>query len=191
MPVDDRGKKIWQGTGMKQIVIKILAVSALAALTACADDGHPSPTKLYCPNVAVLQQTSQLDAFLPSRPDVSGQITEALVTGVAGSCDLEAKKQLARVTFKIGFDATNGPANHFEPLDLPYFVSIVDGDQIASKSLYQIPISFEGNISSAAAASRTMTVELPNVPETANIQVLVGFQLTPEQLVYAQDHPAR
>ena len=68
---------------------------------------------------------------------------------------------------------------------------MVDGEQIASKSLYKIPISFEGNLSSAAAASPTMTVELPNVPESARVQVLVGFQLTPEQLVYAQDHPAR
>jgi hypothetical protein len=175
---------------MKQLVIKIFAISALATLAACADDDSAKPN-LFCPNVAVLQQTSQLDAFLPSRPDVSGLITEALITGVAGSCDLAAKKQLLKVTFKIGFDASNGPANHFEPLELPYFVSVVDGEQIASKSLYKIPISFEGNLSSAAAASPTMTVELPNVPESARVQVLVGFQLTPEQLVYAQDHPAR
>jgi len=190
MPVDDRSKNIWQGTGMKQIVIKLVALTALSALAACADDGPRGP-KLYCPDVAVLQQTSQLDAFLPSRSDVSGQVTEALITGVAGSCDLEAKKQMLRVTFQIGFDATNGPANHFGTLELPYFVSVVDGTRIESKSLYSVPISFEGNLSSAAGASKSMTVELPNVPETAQTQVLVGFQLTPEQLVYAQDHPAR
>jgi len=174
---------------MKQIVIKIFIMSALGALAACADDGHAA--NQFCPNVAVLQQTSQLDAFLPNRSDVAGQVTEALVTGVAGTCVLEPKKGLLRVTFRIGFDATNGPANHFAPLELPYFVSVVDGEQIASKSLYKIPLSFAGNLSTAAAVSPAMTVELPNVPESAQVQVLVGFQLTPEQLVYAQDHPAR
>jgi len=190
MPVDDRSKNIWQGTGMKQIVIKFVSLTALSALAACADDGPRGP-KLYCPDVAVLQQTSQLDAFLPSRSDVTGQVTEALITGVAGSCDLEAKKQQVRVSFKVGFDATNGPANDFATLELPYFVSVVEGERILSKSLYKIPVSFTGNLSSAAAASQTMTVELPNVPDSAHVQVLVGFQLTPEQLVYAQDHPAR
>jgi len=174
---------------MKQSFIKVFVICALGTLAACADDSHGP--NLFCPNVAVLQQTSQLDEFLPNQPDVSGQVTEALVTGVAGSCELEPKKGLLRVTFKIGFDATNGPANHFAKLELPYFVTVVDGEQIASNSLYEIPISFEGNLSSAAAASPAMTVELPNVPESARVQVLVGFHLTQEELVYAQDHPAR
>jgi predicted small lipoprotein YifL len=164
---------------MKQIFMPAIFV-ALFGLAACGSDG-PAP-HLYCPNVAVLEQASVLNDYLPGRTDVAAQLTSAKVTGVAGSCVLEPKKKLLKVTFQAGFSATNGPANHFATLNLPYFVSISQGDNIISKNAYSIPMSFDGNTSTTSATSKPVTVELSNVPESADIDVLVGFQLTQQQL---------
>jgi hypothetical protein len=160
----------------------------LLALAGCGAD-HPDP-KFYCPNVAVLQQTSQLDEFLPSGMNITDEITEAHVTGVAGACTLQPSLHAVRVSFQIGFTATNGPANKANALELPYFVSVVRGDRILSKQLYHIPVSFDGNVSIAGVTSKPVNVELPDLRVNDGTQILVGFQLTPEQEVYAQDHPS-
>jgi hypothetical protein len=111
------------------------------------------------------------------------------LAGVAGSCDLEPGKHAVVVTFRIGFEASNGPANRAAMVELPYLVSITDGPTIISKDLYTIKVAFDGNVIDGTATSKPVTVELPNVPETAGMQILVGFQLSPEQLAYATDHP--
>ncbi len=155
----------------------------LLGLAGCGGDG-PAP-HLYCPDVAVLQQASVLNAYLPGRNDVAAQITSATITGVAGSCVLEPKKHLLKVTFQAGFTATNGPANKGAALNLPYFVSISQGNDIISKTPYSIGFSFDGNLSTAAATSKKVTVELANVPDSAATEILTGFQLTPAQLAAA------
>lgn len=175
-----------KGTAMRHASIP--AAVLLLCLATCADD-DALPGKLYCPTVSRVEQLSSLTRFLPSSEDVTAEVTEAHITGVAGSCDLEPAKHEVLVSFKAGFSATNGPANHGATVDLPYFVSVTQGDTVVSKVPYSIPITFDGNITTATAVSKTVKVELPNVRLTQDTEVLVGFQLSPEQLAYATDHP--
>lgn len=164
----------------------IAAFAGVAALSACA--AQP-PLVTNCPNVAVLEQASSVTEFLPGRQDVAAQIAQAKITGVAGSCTLEKKKNLLRVMFQAGFAATNGPANTSQTLVLPYLVSISQGDSIADKVVHTISLSFDGNASTATATSQPQTVELPNTSESASIDILVSFYLTPAQLAYNALHP--
>ena len=167
-----------------------LPVLALTALTGCSGSTPTlSAAAVYCPQVAVLEQASTLTEFLPGRSDISAQITQAQITGVAGSCDTLKKNQLLHVTFKAGFSASNGPANHNQSLTLPYFVAIANGDDIVSKTNYSITLNFNGNVVTAQATSKPVKIELPNTDMSNNIQILVGFQLTPDQLAYAESHP--
>ncbi len=165
----------------------IYALCLPLALAACNADA-PTP-RIYCPNVRVLEQTSSLTQFLPGRQDAGAQITSAHITGVAGACALDGKSVL-HVTFQAGFSATNGPANHGKTLTLPYFVALEDRDDIISKSIDTITIPFNGNTQSASATSQTLSVDVRNIGETEHAEILVGFQLTPDQLAYAASHPA-
>ena len=156
-----------------------LAFGLFCLLAGCRDDAPPT---MYCPNVAVLQQASVLNAYLPGRTDVAAQITSATVTGVAGSCASFKKNTMLRVTFRPGFTATNGPANAGKKLDLPYFVSLSQSDTIISKTPYDITMDFGDNLVTTTATAKPVTVELANVPQSANLDVLVGFQLTPTEM---------
>jgi hypothetical protein len=180
------GKNSGKGRAMKHLPC-LLALLSLSGLAACATD-HPPP--MYCPPVRVLEAGQVLDAFLPGRSDVAAQITEARITGVAGSCTLEKKKGLLVVKFQAGFTASDGPADHGAPLTLPYFVSISQGEDIVSKNAYSITLTFDGNESEASAVSKPITVELPNQRLSTRTDILVSFQLTPAELAYAAAHPA-
>jgi hypothetical protein len=147
---------------------------------------------LQCPQVDVLQQAQTLTAFLPGRTDVAAQITTARITGIAGFCELKRKNKqrpTILVKFKAGFEAGNGPADNGATLALPWFVAITRGDRIISKSEYTAVLKFNGNMSTAEVISKPLKVELPYNRMVGEIQILVGFEMTPVQLAYAAAHP--
>ena len=127
--------------------------------------GGSAAQTLQCPQVDVLQQAQTLTAFLPGRTDVAAQITTAR------------------------FEAGNGPADNGATLALPWFVAITRGDRIISKSEYTAVLKFNGNMSTAEVISKPLKVELPYNRMVGEIQILVGFEMTPVQLAYAAAHP--
>ncbi len=166
----------------------VIACLALPLLIAGCGVSAPKPA-MYCPKPAVLQQAAQMTQFLPGRADIAGQVISARITGVAGSCDSHAKGMNV-VSFQIGFAATRGPAGTAQAQPLQYFVSIVNGDTIVSKSIYGIDFKYDGTADQAVATTKTIKVDAPNMPQSADEQILVGFQMTPAELSYAQSHPA-
>ncbi|HQT64220.1 MAG TPA: hypothetical protein PLT25_12700 [Acidocella sp.] len=156
----------------------LLAAAPLLALAACGGASNPATkTKpVYCPSVAVLEQGNSLTQYLPGRNDVAAQITTASITGVAGDCDVKGDHAPLRLNFKVGFSASNGPADHGRPVSLPYFVAITQGDKIISKQPYSITLKFDGNASTASAVSKSIELQFPNDPSNLNYQVLVSFQ---------------
>src|ERR1700744_2934845 len=158
----------------------------LVGLASCADT---TPPTMFCPHVAVLQQADTVTEFLPGRTDVAAQITTAQITRVAGACVTAHDASVLRVTFRAGFGASNGPANHGATLQLPYFVALSRGDHIIQKHEYTITLHFNGNASTAEATSKPVTLEVGNVGGSQDVQVLVGFEMTPEELDYAAAHP--
>jgi hypothetical protein len=171
---------------MKRQIPACLVPFLLAGLASCSD---APPPPIFCPQVAVLQQAQKVTEFLPGRTDVAAQITTAQITGVAGACVSAHKNTLLRVTFRAGFVASNGPANRSATLQLPYFVALTRGDHIIQKQDYTIALHFNGNASTADATSKPVKLELANVDDSQDVQVLVGFELTPEQRSYAAAHP--
>lgn len=168
---------------------RVLALAALLPVTGCGLATPKVTPPFYCPQTAVLEQAQSLTLFLPNRADVAARISTAQITGISGSCKLQQKKQAVLVTVNTAFQADNGPANNNAPLALPWFVAITDGTKIIQKTSYVQKLKFDGNQSSASAAAKPVKVELPNVPASANLEILIGFEETPAQLAYAAANP--
>ncbi|MDD2705731.1 MAG: hypothetical protein PHU07_10420, partial [Acidocella sp.] len=98
-------------------------------------------------------------------------------------------KKALLVTLKAGFAASNGPANNEATLTLPWFVAITKGNNIIQKQDYTIKLHFDGNASMAQAVSKNVKIELPNIPASSQTQILIGFEMTPEQQAYAAANP--
>ncbi len=176
---------------------RVLALAALLPLSACGGGGHkpvaaggkPPPAPFFCPQVAVLQQAQTLTLFLPDRQDVAARVSTAQITGVSGSCKLQKSKHAVLVTVNTAFLADNGPANNNAPLDLPWFAAITVGDHVIQKNDYTQHLRFDGNVSAVSANAKPVKIQLPSIPDTQDVQILVGFEETPDQLAYAAAHP--
>lgn len=172
-----------------------LALTALLFLASCGGSPHKpgtadkGPPSFYCPQVAVLQQAQTLTLFLPGRQDVAARLSTAQITGVSGACKFHKDKNTVTVTVNTAFLADNGPANNNAPLALPWLAAITDGDTIIQTANYTQGLKFDGNNSTTSANAKPVKFEMPNSPETANIQILIGFHETPDQLAYAAAHP--
>ncbi|OYV35763.1 MAG: hypothetical protein B7Z80_17420 [Rhodospirillales bacterium 20-64-7] len=177
-----------KGDGMKRFAP--LAALALLPISACAADNTAgNGAAVPCPHVAVLEQAQQVTEFLPGRTDVAAEITTARITGVAGACILHQGRHELAVSLKAGFAASDGPADHNAPVTLPYFVAITDGDKILSKAEYKITLKFDGNASRAEATSKPVKLVMPGNSSSERLDVLVGFEMTPDQLAYSTAHP--
>jgi hypothetical protein len=170
---------------MKAFMLPGLALAAL--LTGC--DGPATPPPMFCPQVAVLQQARDLTRLSPDIAGPAGLITSARITGVAGACTLHPKKHELVVKFQTGFAATNGPANGGAPVSLPYFIAIVQGDDIIAEQDYSVTLKFDGNATAAETVAKPASLAFPNNHSAERLQVLVGFKLTPAEQAYADDHP--
>jgi hypothetical protein len=191
-----------KGGAMKNFRLLILA--ALLPLIGCSGGPTPppagqapghvhakrGPALFYCPNPAVLQEAQTATYFLPGRLDVAGRVSTAQMSILSGSCAYEKSKNAVLMTINTQFLADNGPANNFAPLALPWFVAITSQDNtIIQKLDYTQVLKFDGNSSTASANAKPVKVELPNIPDTANLQILIGFEESPDQLAYAAAHP--
>jgi hypothetical protein len=142
---------------------------------------------LYCPNLAVQEGTSRVTVFAAgAEGDAGAAIAAARVTGVAGSCRMIPGEFGLRITVRASFEATGGAAYDGGPVVLPYYVAIVDGTQVVEKQLYTITLNPGAG---GTAVMPPVIVETPDFRATAKEEILVGFQLSPEQLAYAQANP--
>ncbi len=168
--------------------LRLLPVIATAALLAGCNLDPPAAPPMFCPQTAVLKQGQTLYGFAPGRRDAGGEITEANVTGVAGSCALNPDDNTLTLNFQAGFSAVNGPANHGAPITATYIVAVADGDQIIGSPVYNnVTFTFPANAASANAASPNFKLKFKNQPN--HLQVLVSWHLTPAQIAYAAAHP--
>jgi hypothetical protein len=168
--------------------IKAALLLAPLALAACSSGHKPA---LYCPQVAVLSEASHIIRSAGDRNDVAARLVDARITGVAGACKT-AGKHRALLTFRIGFAATSGPKATAPTATLTYFIALTQGDAIIDKKLYPVRFDFKNGATQAVATTTPIKIALPNVPRSAAQQVLVGFQMSSQELRHGElkTHPA-
>jgi hypothetical protein len=167
--------------------VALLLVGA-AMLAGCSSD-----RKKVCPRVAVLSEAGSLTRFAPGPGrDILDIDFQAEIGDLITSCEYPPAKGNRRVVVEMApvFVVSRGAANGDRKATFTYFVSVVRNEQILSKQPYDITTGFPGNRSRVIAADDDplITVDIPLAYQAAEYEyeVLVGFQLTPEQLEYNQ-----
>ena len=175
---------------MRRLAILALALSALTGLAGCRSGiGEVFDTRKNagpCPSGASLADTARIVEFIGEK-ETYDQITyTGEVVGVKVFCRyVEDDPLLAEV--EIDFAFGKGPQGEARQHDYPYFVAVTRRN---SRVLAKQHFMTEANFRSGPVSGRREVVSgivIPRADNTisgANFEILVGFDLTPEQLAY-------
>ena len=145
-----------------------------------------------CPAINILANTSRLTVFKDGmQSDPAGELFTIEAIGVKASCSFDIDEGTTDSDIDITFRATRAPSGEAANFTAPYFVaSVLDGTTIIGKKILGTAFSFAPGVSTA-----TFTESVPSFPNRLQngvkpyqYSLLVGLQLTREQLDYLKNH---
>jgi hypothetical protein len=173
---------------MHKSILRIAGIAAAVALLA----GCSGVKTDNCPTMAALLDASSMTIFRQgTSPDPANVLYNVRIVDVSGKCEFNKKKRSADTDLKITFRATRAPSGDAAQYTAPYFVGITEGSaRILAREAYSIPFEF-----APGQASITFTDEIKSAYLAAkygslpyDYQVLVGLQVTKEQLEYNRNN---
>lgn len=157
-------------------------VATAAALSGCAApaDQFPPP----CPAASILGDAADLARYRGAGQDLTDMVLSGRITGLSGSCKRAGGGAVVLTTISIGLDLTRGPAAPGRMASAAYFVALTQGDTILAKQVYPLHATFPPNTDRVRLAGDQVQVKVPNTgkPGAAAYRVIVGFELTPQEL---------
>ena len=170
---------------MRRLRRLVLALPLLAA--GCgAFDRSPPPA---CPRIGILSDAATLVKFRPGPGrDLTDVEHEAEILNVDRTCELRDKGTAVEVAVTIQFAASRGPAApEATTIPLPYFVAVVERATQRIIAREAIPGQIElppGRRRAGVGEEITERIPLSTGRSPADYEILVGLELTEEQLQY-------
>ena len=149
-----------------------------------------------CPQVSVRPDLRHLVEFYnPDKPVDASKISEVTITNVTNVCRIENGALVMQIDLSL--DGKTGPKARVKPNDkpsfaYPYFVAVTDTQgNVLSKEIFAASIAY-GAAQNELKQTESIFQNMPFPDATIGktYSVIVGFQLTPEQLTYNQAAPA-
>lgn len=140
-----------------------------------------------CPGAAALVEASTLTVIAAgTTPDPAHTLYRVAVSNVTTDCSIDPGARTADSSVDIHFVATRAPTGETARYRVPYFVGVRQGATIIRKQVYWVTFGFApGEASTNFDQSIDSTViKIANDKQPYDYQILVGLQLTREQLEY-------
>jgi len=160
-----------------------LAIGAISILLA----GCSTKEDALCPGAAALVEASTLTVFAAgTTPDPAHTLYRVAVGNVSTDCSIDRRERTADSSVGIRFVATREPSGETARYRVPYFVAVRQGPTVIGKKLFWVTFGFApGEASTSFDASVDSTViKIANDKQPYDYQILVGLQLTKDQLEY-------
>jgi hypothetical protein len=157
------------------------AAAAALLVSACASEPEFRP----CPPAGAVSGVERMTSF---RPGGGEDLTEVRFTARVQSVDsvCEYDDDGVEVAMNIRLVAERGPADTARQADLQYFVAVENGaGNFTAKEVYDVVLPFEGNRRRVGVVEEIdVTIPRPADSSFADIRILVGLQISPEQVDY-------
>jgi len=167
-----------------------LPAALLAAMlpAACSQPDQFAPA---CPALKLLPDAADLSSFNGRGQDVTDLVLSARITSVPATCKAGSRGKVA-ATVDVVMVVNRGPALEGRSAQVPYFLTVMDGDKMLQQKDYLMPVVFPPNVDQGKATSEDIFMEFPVTPQksAAAYTIYVGIRLTQEQLQYNRRNPA-
>ncbi|HZD25563.1 MAG TPA: hypothetical protein VE631_04825 [Alphaproteobacteria bacterium] len=165
------------------------AALALLALAGCSSFGKETRP---CPRVSMLKDASRITQYRPGPGrDLTDVVAEAGIASLQATCDYDDDDHVLQVVTTINLAASRGPAFRGGSASFPFFVAVVDEQQhILGKRVFDSAIAFpQGQPRAAVFEEMEQDIPLKKDQTGADFEVIVGFQLSEEQLEHNRNLP--
>lgn len=159
--------------------------AASLVLGACSflDSSTPPP----CPNVSILSGSERLVEFRsgPGR-DIIDIVIEADMSNLRAACEYDEARVDVDTVFEI--IAARGPKSETSSVGIPFFAAIIGPEgQVVAKQVFESRVEFpKGRRRVGVREQIAQQIPIPRPVLGQEYQILIGFQLTPDQLEYNQ-----
>ncbi|GAN71121.1 hypothetical protein [Acetobacter syzygii] len=185
-------------TRLRSLLPRVTATGALAmgltmALTGCG--GGESASMDFapaCPITHIPSEAADYYLYKGKTTSFSDLVARASIVKLEGDCLAGGPKDLkTRVVLHITVE--RGPASSTEVLNIPWFIAVLHGDRIVNKHIFRHSVTFPANLATFDTTTKVITIDLPIPPRNvdSDYRFEVGFQLSPSQLEYNQQHLKR
>lgn len=168
-------------------VLRFVLVGAVLLTGACSSNNKNAGAAEVCPKVGVLADASQLVEFSGAAGDVGGVVYRANIVNAAIRC--QYTKRWVDLTLILQFHAVRGPSSLGRAYQFRYFVAVTDpSENILAKEVFKLPLQFPSAENEAVLRDKVERIRIPMKKKRKETgmayQVLVGFDLTPDQVIY-------
>jgi hypothetical protein len=172
--------------------MRVFVVSSLVLglLSACVSEAQTELEQaLPCPGVGILGGAENLTSFSDAGNDITDVAVTAELERVVSRCEYDIDDGIIYVDLALRGTAEIGPAATSREIMVPMFIALTEiNSRVLRKDTFLLPVTFEGN---QRTTNFIHTIEETKVPYVARIdgsayEILVGFQLTPEELTFNQ-----
>ena len=159
------------------------------ALFGCEMIGSAPP--VACPSVAVVAEAAEVTGFRPGGGrDVVDVRYIAAFTDVQWSCDHDGTTLEVDLTLVVA--ASAGPTSQARTADLRYFVALAErGGRLVAKEVFVSRVALDPERGAGDVSEEIEhRIPLKAGQSGADFEILIGFQLTREQLEYNRERIA-
>ena len=168
----------------------MLAALALGGCSSVLSDG--SKPALACPKVGIVRDANKVTLFRPGNgQNATDVMARGLIADYTGTCTYDDSGVAIDVSLVLV--AERGPAMTGAQAPFTYFVAVSTPDgTIVSKQAFPTTVDFPANGPRAGSREDLQPrIPLPKGQDARAYQILVGFQLSPDQLDYNRRNQGR
>jgi hypothetical protein len=140
-----------------------------------------------CPLMGVLYESSRVVEFTTPEERFANVAWTGEMRGVRGLCRYTAGEPIV-MNLEVDMAFGRGPAAEGQSHTFRYWVAVTRKDQAPiAKEYFEVKVDFPTGADRLRAREELERIVIPRAAETvsgANFEVLVGFELTPEQLAF-------
>jgi hypothetical protein len=145
-----------------------------------------------CPAVFILEDAKDLTRFKPGPGrDITDILFEAEIVDFRGGCDYDDGE--AEIELLVQIRVERGPANRNRDISFEYFAAIpAFQSQPEGKRVLPVKGAFEDNKTQLIYQDElTMTIPVKAPADGAALEIVLGFQLTPDELKFNRSRKQR